>query len=189
MSESPTSNKTIIRAIESFLFSSRWLLIVMYFGLSLGLALYSYKFLEELFHMTIGITHLTTEMTMLALLGLVDIAMVAHLVVMITIAGYSIFIREIDPNHIANRPRFMSHITASGLKVKMGSSLIGVSSIHLLKKFIELAETHDGHATLDWNKVGMLLAIHTIFIVSTIALSYVDGPHPVNEREENSHAY
>jgi len=184
MDNNPSASRSV-KIIESSLLSGRWILIVMYIGLIPGLLIYSYKFIEELLHMALNIRTLTTEMTMLGILGLVDIVMVANLVIMIAIGGYSIFIKELDPKLITNRPRFMNHITASGLKVKMGSSLIGVSSIHLLKKFIEIAESHEGHASLDWSKVGMLLAIHGIFVVSTIALAYVDGPHPV---KDNAHA-
>ncbi len=176
-------NDKIIKTIESYLLSSRWLLIVMYIGLSIGLLLYSYKFVEELFHMLFKIKSLTTEVAMLSLLGLVDIVMVAHLVIMISIAGYSIFIRELDPKTISNRPRFMNRITASGLKVKMGSSLIGVSSIHLLKKFIEATEPN---SILDWNKIGILLAIHAMFVFSTIALYYIDGPHAAKEQPHST---
>jgi len=154
---------------------------VMSLGLSIGLALYTFKFCQELYHMASTIQSATSEMTMLALLGLVDIAMVSNLVVMIAIGGYSIFVREINPKDIENRPRFMNHITASGLKVKMGSSLIGVSSIHLLKRFVETAE-HNGSGT-DWNQIGALLAIHGIFVVSTIALAYIDRPYPSKEEK------
>lgn len=182
--------KTPLNFAEKALFTSRWLLYVLYLGLSIGLGLYCYKFCIELWHMASEIQSLSTEMTMLALLGLVDIAMVANLVIMIAIGSYSIFIREISPDSIANRPRFMNHITASGLKVKMGSSLIGVSSIHLLKKFIESAENHQGHGA-DWNTIGILLSIHGIFIVSTIALAYIDRPHPTPKNDahgEEKHA-
>lgn len=132
--------------------------------------------------MTIKIQELSSEMTMLALLGLVDIVMVCNLVIMIAIGSYSIFIREISPDAITNRPRFMNHITASGLKVKMGSSLIGVSSIHLLKKFIE---TSDANNVVNWNSVGALLAIHGIFILSTLALAYIDRPFPSPKEDKH----
>jgi len=181
------SNTKTLNLVESTLFASRWILFLLYLGLCIGLALYSYKFVQELLLMAKNIQELTTELTMLSLLGLVDIAMVGNLVIMIAIGGYSIFIREINPEHISNRPRFMNHITASGLKVKMGSSLIGVSSIHLLKKFIETAENHDGHSTTDWSKIGVLLAIHGVFVVSTVALSYIDRPHPKDDNKTGNH--
>jgi len=182
--------KTPLNFAEKALFTSRWILYVLYSGLSIGLVLYCYKFCVELWHMALEIQSLSTEMTMLSLLGLVDIVMVANLVIMIAVGSYSIFIREISPDSITNRPRFMNHITASGLKVKMGSSLIGVSSIHLLKKFIESAENHHANSS-DWNSIGILLAIHGIFIISTIALAYIDRPHPSPKNDahgEEKHA-
>lgn len=177
-------NSKTISFIEKFLFSSRWLLAILYAGLCSALLLYTYKFGIELWHMIYSIQEMSSEHTMLALLGLVDISMVANLVTMIVIGGYSIFIREINPHVIENRPRFMNHITASGLKVKMTSSLMGISSIHLLKKFIESAESSAD--TLNWTKIGILLAIHGMFVVSTVALSYIDRPH--NNKGEKSHA-
>lgn len=170
--------------IERSIFASRWMLAITSMGLSVGLALYIFKFCQELWHMSSGISELTSEKTMLYLLGLVDIAMLANLVVMISIGGYSIFVREIDPKTISNRPRFMNHITASGLKVKMGSSLIGVSSIHLLKQFVETAELPTVDAT-NWHKIGILITIHLVFVVSTFALAYIDRPYPVVENKNN----
>jgi uncharacterized protein (TIGR00645 family) len=170
--------------IERSIFASRWLLVVTSLGLSVGLALYAYKFCQELWHMASEIGELNSEKTMLYLLGLVDIAMLANLVVMISIGGYSIFVREIDPKTIENRPRFMNHITASGLKVKMGSALIGVSSIHLLKKFVETAESSNVDAA-NWHKIGILVGIHLVFVVSTFALAYIDRPYPVVENKNN----
>jgi uncharacterized protein (TIGR00645 family) len=174
-----------LNVLERSIFASRWMLAATSLGLSWGLALYLYKFCQELWHMTSEIGELSSEKTMLYLLGLVDIAMLSNLVVMISIGGYSIFVREIDPKMITNRPRFMNHITASGLKVKMGSSLIGVSSIHLLKQFVETSEASNIDAS-SWHKIGILVLVHLVFVVSTVALAYIDKPHPVSEIKVNN---
>lgn len=162
--------------LETILFGSRWLLFILYLGLSVGLGIYCYKFLVELWEMIVHASTLTTETTMVSILGLVDIAMVANLVVMTSIGSYSIFIKEINPEDIAHRPRFMNNLTAGGLKTKMATSLIGVSSIHLLKKFIEAASINPGES-VDWKHLGMMLAIHGIFIISAIALGIIDHAH------------
>jgi uncharacterized protein (TIGR00645 family) len=172
-----------INKFEKVLIGSRNILVVLYGGLALGLGAYSYKFMQELYELIISIHRVTTEIAMLSLLGLVDIVMLANLVVMIYVGGYSIFIKELNPKSISHRPRFMNHITASGLKVKMGSSLIGVSSIHLLKKFVEIAESHED---INIVKICILIGIHLVFIVSTVALSYIDKPYKPGKDESES---
>jgi len=173
-------NNGLLTLVEGSLFLSRWLLLIPYLGLSIGLGIYCWKFALELWEMVIHVQTLTTETTMLGILGLVDIAMVANLVIMVNVGGYSIFIREINPDDVTHKPRFMNHITAGGLKTKMATSLIGVSSIHLLKKFIEAASIDRSHQVA-WSGLAMLLVIHGLFIVSAIALAFVDkighGPH------------
>lgn len=169
----------LLSTIEHLLFTSRWILIITSFGLNIGLVFYAIKFCQELWHMAATFLHADSETVMLALLGLVDIAMLANLVIMISLGSYSIFIREIDPKTVTNRPRFMNHITASGLKVKMGSSLVGVSSIHLLKKFIETADENN---ETDWLRITILIVIHLIFVVSTFALAYIDRPYPTHNK-------
>jgi len=178
----------LVPFVENILFASRWFLVLLYIGLTLGLGIYCFKFSEELISMMWNFSTITTETAMLGILGLVDITMVANLIIMVTIGGYSIFIREIDPNAVNNRPRFMSNITAGGLKTKLATSLIGVSSIHLLKKFIESASESGTHH-LNWYTLGMLLAIHFIFIVSAIALALIDYiPHSHVSNKETPHA-
>lgn len=169
----------LINLAEKILFASRFLLVILYAGLTLGLAAYSYKFVEELWVMLSSLPHLTTETTMLALLGLVDITMVANLIVMSSIGGFSIFIKQIKTEGMENKPRFMNNITSSGLKVKMGSSLVGVTSIHLLKKFIE------GNGT--WQELSILLSIHGIFIISMLALYWVDKGTNHSHDTANTH--
>ncbi len=174
----------IISFPEKILFGSRWLLMILYLGLSLGLGLYVYKFVLELWEMTMHIASLTTETTMIGLLGLVDIVMVANLVVMVTIGSFSIFLKEIVPDEVKHRPRFMNGITASGLKTKLATSLIGISSIHLLKKFIESAST-EHTPDIHWTYLWMMIAIHVLFIVSALALSKIDVAH---NHKEPAHA-
>lgn len=179
----------IVRIIERFIFSSRWLLVILYTLLNVGLALYTFKFIEELWEMLRQIRTLNTEMAMLSLLSLVDITMVANLVVMVNVGGYSIFIREIDPRKFANKPRFMKNITSSGLKTKMGSSLVGVSSIHLLKLFIQAASASDGHGGGEaptWLHLSMALAIHLTFVVSTLVLAVIENSHHGSDADNHA---
>jgi uncharacterized protein (TIGR00645 family) len=174
--------------LERFLFSSRWLLGILYMGLSIAMGLYTIKFAIELYEMARNIMNSTTEMAMLSLLNLVDITMVANLVVMVILGGYSIFIKEINPDSFENRPRFMKNITSSGLKIKLASSLVGVSSIHLLKKFIESASDAGITNQMYWNSLSKVIALHLVFVVSMIALWIVDKHHhtPASEETEGT---
>lgn len=188
MSNIKPSNNPILSVIEFVLFGSRWLLLIPFIGLSVGLAIYCWKFAIELWEMILHVQTLTTEMTMLGILGLVDIAMVANLVIMVNIGGYFIFLRELKVDQIPNRPRFMNHITAGGLKTKMATSLVGVSSIHLLKKFIEAASEDKMHE-ITWKSISIMLVIHAIFIVSGVALAFIDRiGHSPDFRTEEKHA-
>lgn len=183
------SNKTTISVIENTLFLSRWLLLAVYMGLSIGLAIYCFKFTQELWHMISSVGTITTEEVMLGILGLVDIAMVANLVIMVNIGSYSIFIREINPDKVNNRPRFMNNITAGGLKTKLATSLIGVSSIHLLKTFIEAA-SHDKAHLVTREMVIIMVGIHLVFVISAFALAKIDATHTHNTfpaKDEDSH--
>ena len=145
---------------EQIIFESRLTLAPLYACLIIGLIRYFFSFLEELVQMFHRAT--STEDLMLTLLGLVDITMVGNLVYMVAVGGYSIFVREIAFHEKANKPRFLNNINSGTLKVKMSMSLIGVSSVHLLKDFIN-AENQS------WSLVGKRLAIHGIFVCSTIS--------------------
>ncbi len=152
---------------EHLIYGSRWILAPLYAGLVLAMALYSYKFIEELYHLFVNINHIEESEVMLSLLNLVDITMVGNLVLMIMIGGYSIFVRKIEFIKVENRPQWLNQINSGTLKVKMGMSLIGVSSIHLLKAFINAEK-------MEWKTVSILITIHTLFIISTLALGLTD---------------
>lgn len=168
-----------IYLIEQFILGGRWMLAILYALMNIGLAIYAGKFAIELYHMVAHMGELNTEMTMLALLGLVDIAMVANLVIMVNCGGYSIFVRELSPEEIPGRPRFMRSVTSSGLKIKMMSSLVGISSIHLLKQFIHASSGEEGVLPPTWNLLFMMIVLHLVFVASTVALALVDKlTHP-----------
>lgn len=164
-------NNSFIIRLENILFNSRWLLAIPYLGLCLGLLVYIFNFIEEIYEMIRHIGHMTTETCMLSMLSLVDMAMVGNLIIMVAIGSYSIFIREIETKDMEHRPRFMGHITSANLKTKLASSLVGISSIHLLRKFIEAASV-DSHIT--WYTISICMAIHALFIISLVVLALTD---------------
>lgn len=149
--------------MEKFVYSGRYILAPMYCGLVVAILLYSYKFTVELYELCHKILHISEEQLMLGVLSLVDITMVGNLIVMIMIGGWHIFVKKLN---ISERPQWLDHLDTGILKVKMGMSLVGVSSIHLLKAFVDPAR----EATDDLNKQVML---HIVFVVSTLVMAII----------------
>lgn len=174
----------VAKIAEVIIFESRWTLAPLYACLILGLIRYFFSFIQQLIEMFAQ--RQTTEDLMLTLLSLVDITMVGNLVYMVAVGGYSIFVREIDFHGKNNKPRFLNNINSGTLKIKMGMSLIGVSSVHLLKDFMNAEHQ-------DWNLIGKRLAIHGLFLLSTYALAKSDkmlhpeGTSDAHETKEQDH--
>lgn len=160
--------KNVEHAIERSVFVSRWLLLPMYLGLIVIQGAYCIKFLEELWVILVGFRHTSSEQMMLAALLLIDISMLGNLISMILIGGYEIFISAIDFPGVET-PRWLRNIGSGTLKVKMGMSLVGITSIHLLKEFVEIDKR------LDWSKLLAQGSIHALFLISVLVLVWVDS--------------
>lgn len=152
-------------AIEKIIFASRWLQAPLYVGLIMGGVLYAYKFLIELIHLVSEINVITESALMLGVLTLVDITMVANLIIMVIIGGYSTFVSRMDIEHHEDRPEWLKKVDAGTLKVKLAGSLVGVSGIHLLQVFINIESR-------DLEQVKWQVIIHVVFLLSSIMLAY-----------------
>lgn len=157
----------IKKFIEFVIYNSRWVLVVFYFGLIIAQCLYCYKFGHTLIELCHNFPSMDETKLMLGVLALVDITMIANLLKMIISGSYQSFVNKIGEDNLEK-------ISSGYLKVKIGTSLIGVSSIHLLQAFInaENVPTHD---------LISKSAIHIIFLVSTIGLAYIDYLHVKNK--------
>lgn len=157
--------------IQSIIFNSRWILVPFYLGLILAQVFYCVKFCEEIVHLFKHFHTMDESTVMLTILTLIDITMIANLLKMIIAGSYQTFVEKIDSDH--------SEKVSSGLlKVKMGSSLIGVSSIHLLQAFINTGANTD-------RELIAKCSIHLIFLVSTIGLAYIDYLHHITKTEKH----
>jgi uncharacterized protein (TIGR00645 family) len=156
--------------IKNFLFESKWLLVPFYVGLVIALGLYAAKYVQELWHVIGQFNTLNEMQFMLALLTLIDITLVANLIKMIITSSYQTSIERTADEGIA-----VEKVSSSYLKVKIGSTLIGVSSIHLLKVFIDADALTDRDVTIK-------IVIHVIFVVSTIGLAYINYLHEMSEK-------
>lgn len=157
--------KPVENFIERIIFTSRWLQAPMYVGLVLGSLVYEYKFLKELVHLFTEAEHISEEAVMLGVLTLVDMIMVANLIFMVVLGGYVIFVSRINLDEHPDRPEWLDKTNAASLKIKLASSLVGVSGVHLLKSFINLEEQHN------FDVVKWQIIIHITFLFSSIALA------------------
>jgi uncharacterized protein (TIGR00645 family) len=156
----------IEHAIENLIFASRWIQLPMYLGLIVGSVLYTYKFGVELLHLTLHIQELTESAVMLIILTLVDFSMVANLLFIVIIGGYSTFVSKLSilDDH-EDKPEWLQKVDAGTLKVKLAASLVGVSGIHLLQSFINIANK-------TYIDVAFQIGIHVVFLLSTLMLAY-----------------
>jgi uncharacterized protein (TIGR00645 family) len=192
MSKSNANSSQVPRTIgflSSLIFGSRWLQMPLYFGLILAQAVYVFHFGVELYHL-IGaafgsqadidvlvkssgyvaetkITGLNETVIMLVVLALIDVVMISNLLIMVIVGGYETFVTRMNLENHPDQPEWLSHVNASVLKVKLATAIIGISSIHLLKTFI--------NANNYTEKVLMYQTIiHIVFLFSAMAIAYTD---------------
>ena len=198
-----TSRRTVSRVI----FMSRWLQVPLYVGLIAAQGVYVWQFWVELSHLlsaafgdmhaiqtvtcavqAAGVdcdklppaTGLSEATVMLVVLGLVDVVMISNLLIMVIIGGYETFVSRLDLDDHPDQPEWLSHVNASVLKVKLGTAIIGISSIHLLKTFINASQ-------YDAKTLIAQTSIHIAFLVSAIAIGYAERIVYKDEKGDTSH--
>lgn len=157
----------MINRVEALIFASRWLQAPLYLGLIVAQGVYVYQFMLELVHLVTRIGSLGEMDIMLIVLGLIDVVMIANLLIMVIVGGYETFVSRLDLESHPDQPEWLSHVNASVLKVKLAMALIGISSIDLLRTFINAAQLED--RVILWR-----VAIHMTFLISALALAYTD---------------
>ena len=157
----------IIKPIEYLIFWSRWLQAPLYLGLIIAQGVYVYQFMHELALLVSKAGSLTENEVMLIVLGLIDVVMIANLLIMVIIGGYETFVSRLDLKGHPDQPEWLSHVNAGVLKVKLSVALISISSIHLLRTFINAANTED-------RVIIAQIAIHAAFLLSAIAIAFTD---------------
>ena len=189
MSKPTPSRKSSLSPLNNFIFASRWLQLPLYLGLIAAQAVYVFHFWVELVHLleaafgsqtalqalinSIGyktdapITALNETVIMLVVLALIDVVMISNLLIMVIVGGYETFVSRLNLEDHPDQPEWLDHVNASVLKVKLGTAIIGISSIHLLKTFINAANYDE--KVLMWQTL-----IHMAFLLSAIAIAYAD---------------
>lgn len=169
----------VSRNLGVLIFSSRWLQAPLYIGLIVAQFIYVIVFLVDLWHLIVdvahNIDHLDENAIMLSVLGLIDVVMIANLLIMVVMGGYEIFVSKLGVDDHPDEPDWLHHVNANVLKVKLAISIISISSIHLLSTFIKAGNlgSEDSHYT--WQGVMAQVIIHMAFIVSAVALQWIDN--------------
>ncbi|USX19577.1 TIGR00645 family protein [Oxalobacteraceae bacterium OTU3REALA1] len=201
-----TDPKPKLRPLPAFIFMSRWLQLPLYLGLILAQCVYVFHFwveLKDLIGAAMGNeaalqhifqavavpsptggaampTKLNETTIMLVVLGLIDVVMISNLLVMVIIGGYETFVSRMNLESHPDQPEWLSHVNASVLKTKLAMAIIGISSIHLLKTFINAASYTE----------KVLIAqtvIHVAFLLSALAIAYTDRLTSMTHQDSKSH--
>ena len=155
------------RFIENAMYASRWLLAPIYFGLSLGLLALGLKFFQEVFHVIPSVFSMAESDVILVLLSLIAMALVGGLLVMVMISGYENFVSQLDIDDHKEKLNWLGTMDSSSLKMKVAASIVAISSIHLLRIFMDAKNFDPEH--LMWYVI-----IHMTFVVSAFAMGYLD---------------
>lgn len=161
----PNQSHPVTDFIARTIFISRWLQAPLYGGLIVTQAVYIYKFMGELYHLMHDMHTLNETEFILIVLGLIDVVMVSNLLIMIIIGGYETFVSRLHLRDHPDMPEWLDHINANTMKIKLSTALVGISSIHLLKTFFNLA--HLAENIVMWEVI-----IHSIFLFSSMALAF-----------------
>ena len=200
MSEKKAQSPVRLRTLPNLIFASRWLQLPLYLGLIAAQAVYVVHFLVELEHLiaaafgsdaalqalvtSIGykadvpITSLNETVIMLVVLALIDVVMISNLLIMVIVGGYETFVSRMDLEGHPDQPEWLSHVNASVLKVKLATAIIGISSIHLLKTFIN-ADNYSDRVLIAQT------AIHITFLLSAMAIAYTDRLMSTSGKDEH----
>ena len=163
-----------LRPLPALIFGSRWLQLPLYLGLIVAQSVYVILFLKELWHLILHSMDFTEQQIMLVVLGLIDVVMISNLLVMVIVGGYETFVSRLELERHPDQPEWLSHVNASVLKIKLAMAIIGISSIHLLRTFIEAGNLGSGKSTYTEAGIMWQTIIHVVFILSAIGIAAVD---------------
>jgi uncharacterized protein (TIGR00645 family) len=176
-SETPVPPREIdLRPLPQLIFGSRWLQLPLYLGLIIAQSVYVVLFLKELWHLIGHATSFSEQQIMLVVLGLIDVVMISNLLVMVIVGGYETFVSRLRLKGHPDEPEWLSHVNASVLKIKLAMAIIGISSIHLLRTFIEAGNLGGVGRATNYTESGVMwqTLIHIVFILSAIGIAIVD---------------
>jgi uncharacterized protein (TIGR00645 family) len=160
--------KRVEHGVESILFNSRWLLAPFYLGLVVSLAVLMLKFMMMLWEFILHAPGAKESDIILGVLSLIDVSLTGNLILIVVFSGYENFVSKIDPGDHPDWPDWMTKVDFAGLKQKLLASIVAISAIQVLKAFMNLDSTFDAQ------KMGWLVGIHIVFVVSALILALSD---------------
>lgn len=164
------------RLIEKLLFSSRWILAPIYIGMSLALVALGVKFFQEAFHVLSHVWAMKESDMVLTILSMIDMVLVGSLVVMVMFSGYENFVSRIDIDENTEKLGWLGKLDAGTLKLKVAASIVAISSIHLLRAFMDAPQIAN-------DKLMWYVIIHLTFVVSAVLMGVLDKMSFAEHRE------
>jgi uncharacterized protein (TIGR00645 family) len=176
--------QSMTRKLSAFIFWSRWLQAPLYLGLIIVLGVYVYQFALGLIQLVKSANTLHGESIMLQALDLIDVVMIANLLIMVTVGGYETFVSRLHLHAHPDKPEWLDEVDAGSMKIKLALSLIGISSIHLLRTFINPVVQNE--FAVKWQVI-----IHLTLIISAVAIAYtnkiISSMHYLLKNKNNNH--
>jgi uncharacterized protein (TIGR00645 family) len=173
MTESSADKNGAEQGFERLLFASRWLMAPMYLGLAIALGMLTVIFVKELLYYLPQLLDMTAEKMILVALTLIDLTLAANLLLIVMFSGYESFVSKFDFDVGSDKPGWMGKVDFGGLKMKLIASIVAISGIHLLKRFMEISDI-DNAKTFGETELYWLVVIHLTFVASGVLMAAMD---------------
>lgn len=168
-----TAARTMEQKFERTLFASRWLMAPMYLGLAVSLGMLTVIFIKEMAYYLPQVLEMSAEKMILVALTLIDLTLAANLLLIVMFSGYESFVSKFDFGEHEDRPGWMGKVDFGGLKMKLIASIVAISGIHLLKRFMEISDI-DNAKTFGETELKWLVIIHLTFVISGVLMTLMD---------------
>lgn len=163
--------KSVERILEQLLFGSRWLMAPMYLGLVFSLGMLMIVFLRELAYYLPQVMQMDADKSILVILTLIDLTLAGNLLLIVIFSGYESFVSKLNLDDSAERPAWMGTVDFSGMKIKLIASIVAISTIHLLKKFMEIGKSGEN---VDELALTWMVTLHLVFVASGVLMAAMD---------------
>ena len=171
---SVVAETVVLKPLPQIIFASRWLQVPLYLGLIVAQMVYVFLFIKELYGLVQDALTFDEQQIMLIVLGLIDVVMISNLLVMVIVGGYETFVSRLRLHRHPDNPEWLSHVDSGVLKVKLAMGIVGISSISLLRTFVQARSLGLPGAQITSQGVLWQTVIHSIFILSALGITYVD---------------
>ena len=162
------------KSFEKIMYASRWLLAPIYIGLSIGLLLLGLKFFQEVIHVVPQVFAMKETDLVLFILSMVDMGLVGGLIIMVMFSGYENFVSQLDIDEGSEKLSWLGKLDSGSLKQKVAASIVAISSIHLLQKFMNIADSFEENGSANETQLMWYVIVHLTFVLSALGMAWVD---------------